>query len=104
MNRRRKFNNVPTVVDGIRFDSKKEARRWGELLALHKAGRITALQRQVRIPIRLNGELICKYIADFVYVEGGERVIEDAKGFVTREYILKRKLLRAVYGIIIRES
>ncbi len=105
MNRRRKFNNVPTIVDGVRFDSKKEARRWGELLAMHKAGRITALQRQVRIPIRLNGVVVCRYVADFVYIANGQRVIEDVKSPITRMnpvYRLKRRMLAAM-GVEIQE-
>ena len=103
---RRKFNNVPTVIEGIRFDSKKEARRWVELLALQRAGKLSALRRQVRIPIRVNEIVVCRYVADFVYVEAGQRIIEDVKSKITRMnpvYRLKRRMLAAM-GVEIRET
>lgn len=54
--------------------------------------------------IHVNGEPICKYEADFIYVDAlGIEHVEDAKGFRTREYILKKKLMKAVYGIEIAE-
>lgn len=90
----------------MRFDSRKEAARWAELVALESAGAISGLRRQVRIPIRVNGVRVCVYVADAVYCEGGRRVIEDTKSEVTRRlpvYRLKRKLLAAIYGIEIRE-
>lgn len=99
----RKYRNVPTVVDGIRFDSKREAARWSELKLLEKAGKIEDLQRQARYELRVNGALICHYNADFIYIENGQRIVEDAKGVRTREYKLKKKLMKAVHGIDIVE-
>jgi hypothetical protein len=93
-------------VDGVRFDSRKEARRWADLKVMEAAGAISGLRLQVRIPIVVNGVRVCVYIADAVYIEAGRRVIEDTKSAVTRRlpvYRLKRKLLAALYGIEIRE-
>lgn len=100
----RKYRNSPTAVEGIKFDSKAEARRWVELRAMEAAGAITALRRQVSFPIRVNGVLICRYRADFVYVENGSRVVEDVKGMKTAAYRLKFKLMKAIFGITILET
>lgn len=105
MKGRSKFGNVKTVVDGLPFDSKKEAARWVELVALQRAGKINGLRRQVRIPIRVNDVIVFRYVADFVYVERGQRVVEDVKSSFTRMnpvYRLKKKMLAAM-GIEIRE-
>lgn len=105
-----KYRNTPTVTaDGIKHASMKEAKRWGQLLLLQNAGRIRKLERQVVIRITApNGTQICRYIADFTYEEyqGGEwnPVVEDAKGYPTAVYKLKKKLLKALNGIVIRES
>ena len=106
-----KYNSKKTVVDGQKFDSKKEARRYQELLLLEKAGEIKNLCRQVKfvlIPSQRdeNGKVIereCSYKADFTYEEGIKTVVEDVKGYRTKEYIIKRKLLLYQYGIRIRE-
>lgn len=100
-----KFGNVPTVVDGIRFASKREAKRWGELRLALAAGAIRDLRRQVRYPLQVSSVKATTYIADFVYEDckTGETVVEDAKGFKTPEYKLKRKMMAAQYGIEIRE-
>lgn len=103
---RRKFNNTPTVVGGVKFDSKKEAARWVQLVALQRAGKIAGLRRQVRFPIRVNGEIVCRYVADFVYIEAGQRVVEDVKSSFTRMnpvYRLKKKMMAAI-GVEIRET
>lgn len=99
-----KFRSVKTVVDGITFDSKLEARRWNELRMLESSGAITALQRQVPFEMTVNGHSICTYRADFVYTltETGERIVEDAKGVMTPEFRLKAKLMEACYGIVIQ--
>lgn len=102
--RRGKYGNKKTEVDGRMFDSKREANRYGELKLLEKDGQIINLQCQRTYRLEVNGILVCKYIADFVYGEGGKLVVEDTKGHRTREYILKKKLMRAVHGIEIRES
>lgn len=105
-----KYRNRKTTIDGITFDSAKEATRWAELRLLERAGQIFNLQRQVSftlIPKQvLDGKTVERpvvYKADFVYTENGEDVVEDVKGVKTKEYIIKRKLLLWQYGIHIRE-
>lgn len=100
-----KYRNVKTTVDGIVFDSAKEARRWGELQLRERAGEIRFLRRQPRFPIAVNGVPICAYVADFAYVQEADdvQVIEDVKGVRTAVYRLKAKLMAAVHNIIIKE-
>ena len=108
-----KYGNTKLFVDGIQFDSKHEATRWVELTYLQRAGLISDLKRQVPyelIPNQKNeaGKVIERavtYVADFVYQENGHVVVEDAKSPATRtrEYIIKRKLMRYVHGIEIKE-
>lgn len=105
-----KYGNRKTIIDGIAFDSQKEATRWSELRLLERAGEIQNLQRQVPfvlIPKQVrDGKTIERpvvYKADFVYTEKGEEVVEDTKGVKTKEYILKRKLMLWQYGIQIKE-
>jgi len=107
-----KYGNQRIMVDGIAFDSKKEAVRWQELKLLERAGKITGLQRQtgfVLIPKQeRDGKVLERavvYKADFCYrdEETGKDVVEDTKGFKTKEYIIKRKLMLWEYGIEIRE-
>lgn len=107
-----KYNSKKTVVDGQKFDSRKEANRYQELLLLERVGAIKDLSRQVKFVLipsqrdEATGKVIereCSYRADFKYTEDGKTVVEDVKGFRTREYILKRKLLLFRYGIKIRE-
>ncbi len=103
---RRKFRNVPTEIDGIRFDSKKEAQRYVELKMLERVKEIRNLQMQPRFPLCVNGEKVCEYRADFQYVDsGGKTVVEDVKsaGTKTPQYRIKIKLLRALTGIEVRE-
>lgn len=108
-----KYNNKKITVDGQIFDSKKEANRYKELLLLEKAGEIKDLRTQVKFKLipaqrdEATGKVIereCSYKADFVYYEeDGETVVEDVKGFRTKDYIIKRKLMLYQYGIRIRE-
>lgn len=117
-----KYGSKKVVVDGLEFDSKKEAKHWGELRILEKAGAITDLKRQVKfilIPAQrepdsvgpkgglIKGKVIereCAYIADFVYKNSeGKTVVEDTKGFRTADYVIKRKLMLYVHGIQIIE-
>lgn len=121
--RRSKFGNEPTMVNGERIDSKLEAKRYQELLLMQRAGQITGLQRQVKYLIipehrepdiigprggRKPGKIIEKaryYVADFVYYDtDGELVVEDAKGFKTDVYKLKKALMLDRYGIRIKET
>lgn len=106
-----KYRNKRRTVDGITFDSIKEANHYSELKLLEKAGELWDLELQPRFPIKINGELICTYVADFKYTclfKAGGRAsitdkIVDVKGVRTREYKLKKRLMKAVYGIDIVE-
>jgi hypothetical protein len=96
--RRNKYGNRKTEVDGITFDSKKEAQRYAELCMLEKAGLIQDLQRQVRFEIvpKCGASRARHYIADFTYQQEGRKVIEDVKSPATRAdkvYSLKRALM-----------
>ena len=118
-----KYHSKKIVIDGIQFDSQKEAKRWRELSLLERAGAITDLERQVKfvlIPAQYedvfdfktktfkHGKCIereCAYIADFAYLDytTGRKTVEDTKGFKTKDYIIKRKLMLWVHGIRIKE-
>lgn len=125
---RSKFGAVPTMVDGIRFASKKEARRYGELKLLERTGEIRKLRRQPRYALCslvIEGadvrdlhagtptprrRVVCEYVADFEFEErrdghpeGWRVVVEDAKGMRTDVYRLKSKWFEAQYGVTIRE-
>ncbi len=103
--RRRKYGALPTIVDGIRFASRREARRYQALDLLQRAGEIRDLELQPAFPIRVNDVTVAKYVADFRYVTRmGEVVIEDAKGVRTPVYRLKKKLVEALYGVRILET
>ncbi len=106
-----KFHATRTEVDGIAFQSKREARRWQQLRILEAAKQIRNLRRQVPYPIVVvnleTGEIVTvsRYFADFVYEDlTGAEVIEDAKGFKTETYKLKKRLVEAQYGVRIYES
>lgn len=121
-----KYGSKKIEIDGIVFDSKKEAKRYKDLSLLEQAGAIQNLQRQVKyvlIPAQREftneiyksgrkkgcfkqGKLLereCTYIADFVYIQDGKYIVEDTKGFRTKDYIIKRKLMLHVHGIQIKE-
>jgi hypothetical protein len=105
--RTRKFGNEPTTVDGQRFASKAEAQRYQWLKLAVAAGEIADLECQPRFPMRVEGQLICTYVADFRYreVRTGRVVVEDVKSAPTRTpvYRLKAKLLKALHGIEVAE-
>lgn len=103
--KRSKYGNSATEVDGIKFDSAREAKRYRELLLLLKAGIIGLLRMQVEYELNPGGTHSLKYLADFVYVLAatGEKVVEDVKGFRTREYKKKCRLMKKVHGIVITE-
>lgn len=100
-----KYRNKKTVIDGIKFDSKKEASRYQELLIMQKQGIITHLELQKSFVIcpkieRLKGSRARKYIADFVYEEKGKKIIEDVKSAITRQnpvFTLKKQLVQWQY-------
>ena len=108
MNRLRKYNNIKTEIDGITFDSKKEANRYCELVLLKKAGAIKDLETQPKFPLYVNTNKVCSYIADFRYFDIGkhEWVVEDVKSTETKTplYKLKKKLLaRQLQPVYINE-
>ena len=104
-----KYGSRKVEVNGIVFDSKREAARYQELLLLEKAGEIKDIRRQVKyVLIPAQYEHPESTIADFVYktiLPDGDTltIVEDTKGFRTKDYIIKRKLMLSVYGIRIRE-
>jgi hypothetical protein len=103
-----KYHNVKKIVDGICFDSTKEAHRYRELVLLQKAGAITDLEVQPRYDlIASNGEIIGVFTGDFRYVDTrtGGVVVEDVKAPPSRTtaYQLRKRLVRACHGITITE-
>lgn len=101
---RSKYGNRKTEVDGRLFDSKREANRYSELLLLEKAGEISDLVCQAPFDVVVNNKHICYYKADFQYItKEGETVVEDVKGVRTDVFILKKKLVEALYDITIVE-
>lgn len=120
--KRPKYKNRVVTIDGITFDSEKEGNRYNELKLLERAGKITGLQLQVKYILlpsqfgyvpnaqrpggtkRVCLEREISYYADFVYKDAdGNVVVEDTKGFRTKDYIQKRKMMLYFYGIQIHE-
>jgi hypothetical protein len=101
---RSKYKNKKCVVDNIIFDSMHESRKYIELKMLKSGGAIKDFKLQVPFSFELNGKKICKYYADFVveYHDGHTEII-DCKGFKTPVYNLKKKMMKAFYGIDIVE-
>lgn len=104
-------NAKSTTVAGVRFDSRKEAKRWGVLLWRQKIGLIKDLKRQVPIVLLgMNGPILTKtgkkmtYRADFVYtdLDTNALVVEDAKGHPSDIYLMKKSIL-AAQGVNIKE-
>ena len=116
-----KYRAKKVEIDGEKFDSVKESRRYTQLKLLERAGEISDLRRQVKFVLipaqrepdtvgkrggRIKGKLIERevaYIADFTYIENGELIVEDAKGFRTKEYTIKRKLMLYIHNIRVKE-
>lgn len=107
-----KYRNKKVEIDGITFDSKREGRRYSELKLLERAGSIKELILQPRFKVNVGGIPICYvetgrqlvYVADFQYfdVESGRVIVEDAKGYATKEYRIKRALMKAM-GLNVKE-
>ena len=100
-----KYRNVKVTVDGIKFDSKIEAKRYGELKLLERAGKIEDLTLQTKFkligqyaPLLTEKGRHMAYIADFTYwdVETEKRVIEDVKGMKTPIYLIKKAIMQAM--------
>lgn len=126
---RSKFNARKVRRDGMEFDSQKEYRRFCELSLLERAGKISSLERQVKFELipkqteryeriskktgkRLSDgirtlELPANYIADFVYIRDGKRIVEDVKGYkkgaAYELFVMKRKLMLLMHGIKVQE-
>lgn len=100
---RLKYRNTPTVVDGIKFDSKKESQYYGRCKMLKKAGEITKIECHVPFPLIVNGVLICTYEADFVlYYPDGTVRVKDVKSEATEGlavFRLKKALMLAIHKI-----
>ncbi len=104
--KRSKFNANKKEVDGILFHSEREAKRYGELKLMRKAGLIGLLELQVPFELNEGGEFSYKYIADFCYriMATGEKVVEDCKGYETKTFKKKEKLMKKIYGITIKKT
>lgn len=124
--RTNKYRNTKTIVDGIEFDSRKEAARYKELKLLEAAGEISNLEMQVKfvlIPTQREPDFVgvrggikkgkviekeCSYLADFVYIRDGEVIVEDVKGYKNGSayniFKIKRKLMLYLYGIKVVET
>lgn len=111
-----KLRNKEIIVDGIKFQSKREAHRYTELKQLERAGYISDLELQKTfelIPAQYkNGKCVeraCKYIADFVYKQDGETIVEDSKGYrnpssaTYAKFVIKRKLMLYIHNIVVKE-
>lgn len=105
-----KYNNTKTIVDNIKFDSKREAARYSVLKLLERTKIITELKLQVPFELApsviINGRKkpALRYFADFTYVENGRLIINDVKGRLTDVYIIKRHLMQSVHNIDILET
>lgn len=106
-----KYRNIKTTIDGIKFDSKKEAERYKELKLLERAGEIKYLQLQKEFVVVPESELYKEvvYKADFVYTEikTNKRIIEDVKGYrkgtAYTIFKIKQKLMYHIYGLEVVE-
>ena len=101
---RNKYGAKKTVVDGIKFDSKAEARRYGHLKLLERVGDISNLELQPKYELMIKGIKVGFYKADFRYMQDGQLIVEDVKGMKTPIYNLKKKIIKAIYGIEILET
>lgn len=97
--KRAKYRNKIAYADGIKFHSEKERDYWLVLKNRELHDEISELERQVEYALVVHGVLIARYFADFRYVEKGTRHVVDTKGFRTKEFEIKRKLMKACYGI-----
>lgn len=95
-----KFHAKRAEVDGLKFASRAEARRYQDLLLLLAAGEIHDLKCQVRYPLVVNEVKIGTYVCDFQYRDcDGKQIVEDVKGVATQVFKIKCKLMRALYHI-----
>ncbi len=95
-----KYFNKPTKG----YHSAKEYARSVELKILSKSDVITDLKEQVKYEFKHNDKVFARYVADFTYIRDGEFIVEDVKGFHTDVYKLKKRMMKAFYGIVIKET
>jgi hypothetical protein len=103
---RHKYKAEPTILDGIRFDSKFESEYYAELKILAASGEIADLALQPEFPLIVNGNVVAAIVLDFCYTDwrmGGKRRYVDVKGVRNRIYRLKKKMFEAQYGVTITE-
>lgn len=102
---RQKYGNVKGQIDGYTFDSKAEGMRYLVLRSMLQTGEIMDLEVHPSYDLWVGGMLICRYVADFRYAisSTGEIVTEDVKGVKTAVYQIKKKLMRAIHGLVIKE-
>lgn len=101
-----KYKNRKVIVDGIKFDSQKEAARYSTLKLLQEKGIISDLKLQVKFDLLPGVSKLFRkriYIADFTYMKNGEFVAEDVKGIKTDMYKIKKHLMFYIHKILIKE-
>jgi len=105
LKKKSKYRNTRDYsIEHGNFDSKMEFKRFGVLMMLEKAGEIQDLKRQVRYKLEHEGVFFGIYIADFVYQQGGQTIVEDVKGHKTATYKTKKRLMKSIHGIDILET
>lgn len=110
--RANKFGAVKTTVGAQNFDSKREAIRWLVLQDRERRGEITGLERQVTFvlapSVKIEGEKrrrpALRFKADFRYIENGQTVVDDAKGYSDTAFRIRQHLMKSVHGIDVRLS
>lgn len=101
-----KYHNKKLDTPDGKFDSKYEYQKWCELKLLEKAGEISSLKRQVKLElipkIKTNIETFrsISYYADFMYIDGDKKIIYESKGYKTKEYLIKKRLLINKYVLV----
>jgi len=100
MKNKSKYKNIPTVVDGIKFASKKEAKRYQELKLLKARGDVIDFECQKSFKLAGRYRYVCDF---FVKWYGGEEDVEDVKGYKTPVYKLKKAWMKDKYNIDIVE-
>lgn len=99
-----KYRNKPCEVDGIRFDSQKEAKQYGKYKLLVKSGKLTSFTMKNKYYLEINGVKLGYYEDDFCLTwPSGNIQVVDCKGIRTPIFILKKKLMLAIHGIVIKE-
>ena len=99
-----KYHAQPEYLDGYRFASRKEALRYVQLRALQRGGQIHGLELQPSYDLHVGKIKVGRYVADFCYREGEQVIVEDVKGMRTPLYRLKKKMVEAEHGFVVRET